>query len=326
MNLNIYDQDMNRISIIGNRYVSCLWEEGYNTVQKFTLELQETEEFRKKIRPDFYVGRNDRKTMMVIKTVQIKYGKIIASGSQATRVLDDVNFVGTIKADSVISDSIKGAYDSSNGYRAVEFAEGNLPDSYDSQISNKSILGLCETMCQSVDVGFRSVRGSGKIFIELYKPEENPNLIYSEKYGNLIVDSITLSTEKQKNYAVVLGAGEGANRTRVDVDVTNGEDRREIIVDAKDLQVEDGETDSEYRARLYARGLEKLLENQRTWECAFTPISKDFGSRFDLGDVLTVSLPEYNLKLKARVSKFSQKAQQNKVNTTIEVGDITITR
>lgn len=326
MNLNIYDQDVNRISIIGNRYVSCLWAEGYNTVQKFTLELQETEEFRKKIRPDFYVGRNDRKTMMVIKTVQIKDGKIIASGSQATRVLDDVNFVGTIKANSVISDSIKNAYDSSNGYRAVEFAEGNLPDFYGSQISNKSILNLCETMCQSVDVGFRSVRGSGKIFVELYKPEENPNLIYSEKYGNLIVDSITLSTEKQKNYAVVLGAGEGANRTRVDVDVTNGEDRREIIVDAKDLQVEDGETDSEYRARLYARGLEKLLENQRTWECAFTPISKDFGSRFDLGDILTVSLPEYNLKLKARVSKFSQKAQNNKVNTTIEVGDITITR
>lgn len=326
MNLNLYDQDMNRISIIGNRFVSCLWAEGYNTVQGFTLELQENDDFRKKVRPDCYVGRDDRKTLMVIKTIQIRDGKIIASGSQATRVLDDVNFIGTINADSVIADSIKGAYESSSKYKKVEFSEGTLSDTYGSQISNKSMLELCETMCQSADVGFRAVRGNGQILIEFYKPAENPNLVYSEKYGNLIVNSITLSTENQKNYAVVLGEGEEENRTRVDVDITAGEDRREIIVDAKDIQKEDGESDTEYRQRLYARGAEKLLEKKRTWECAFTPIAKDFGTRFDLGDILIVPLPEYGLKLKSRVAKFSQKAQNNKIITTIEVGDITITR
>lgn len=326
MNLNLYDQDLNRIAIIGSRFVSCLWAEGYNTVQPFSLELQETDEYRRKVRPDCYVGRDDRKTLMVIKTVQIKDGKITASGAQAQRVLKDVNFIGSISKDSVICQAVKSAYDAGSKYRAVEFSSGTLPDTYGSQISNKSITELCETMCQSADVGFRAVRGDHQILIEFYRPEENPNLVYSEKYGNLIIKSVTLSTANEKNYAVVLGAGEEESRVRVDVDMAGENDRREMIVDARDLQPEEGETDEAYRERLRVRGMEKLLEKQRTWECAFSPIAKDFGTRFDLGDILTIPLPDYGLRLQARVAKFTQKSQNNKTTTTIEVGEITVTR
>lgn len=326
MNLNLYDQDLNRIAIIGSRFVSCLWAEGYNTVQPFSLEIQETDEYRRKVRPDCYVGRDDRKTLMVIKTVQIKDGKITASGAQAQRVLKDVNFIGSIPKDSVICQAVKSAYDAGSKYRAVEFPSGTLPDTYGSQISNKSIAELCETMCQSADVGFRAVRGDHQILIEFYRPEENPNLVYSEKYGNLIIKSVTLSTANEKNYAVVLGAGEEESRVRVDVDMAGENDRREMIVDARDLQPEEDETDEAYRERLRARGMEKLLEKQRTWECAFSPIAKDFGTRFDLGDILTIPLPDYGLRLQARVAKITQKSQNNKTTTTIEVGEITVTR
>ena len=42
MRLNLYDKDLNRIAVIGSQYVSCLWSEGYNTTQPFTMELRET--------------------------------------------------------------------------------------------------------------------------------------------------------------------------------------------------------------------------------------------------------------------------------------------
>ena len=76
MNLNLYDENLNRIAIIGGQYVSCLWSEGYNTIENFALELIETDEYKKKIAVDCYVGRDDRKTLMVIKAVQISDGKI----------------------------------------------------------------------------------------------------------------------------------------------------------------------------------------------------------------------------------------------------------
>lgn len=326
MKLNLYDEQLNRISIIGDRFVSCMWSEGYNTVQSFTVELQATEDYKKKVKPDCYVGRDDRKTLMVIKTVQVRRGLIVASGKQAARCLDDVPFIGTIEAGAMVDTSIKEAYDAGGKFALFEFAAPGLGISYGHQISNKSILKLCETMCQDTDVGFRAVRGGGRITVEFYQPTENPNLVFSERFGNLTVDTVTLSTENLKNHAIILGAGEGEDRTRTEVDLSDGAQKRSIIIDARDITREEGETEESYTARLTARGYEKLLEQKETWECAFTPAGTDFGTRYDLGDILTVLLPDYGLKLRARVARFTQKTQKNQTKTTIEVGTITIVR
>lgn len=326
MNLNLYDADLNRIAIIGEQYISCLWSEGYNTIENFSLELIATDEYKRKISVDCYVGRTDRETLMVIKTVQISGGKIVASGKQATRVLDDVPFIGTIESGSDIDTAVINAYNNSDQYRNVEFSSTSLGVEYNHQISNKSFSELCQTMCQSEDVGFRAIRDNGSVIVEFYQPTENENLVFSENFGNLSVDSVSISSENYKNYAIVLGEGEGDNRTKVFVDLTNGGERRSLIVDAKDLQLEDGETIDNYKERLVSRGIEKLLERTKTFSCDFTPYAYDFGKKYDLGDVLTIYLTDYGITLKARVARFTQKSQENKTETTIQVGQITIKR
>ena len=326
MKLNLYDIELNRIAIIGEQFVSCLWTEGYNTPQSFTLELQETPEYRAKVKPDYYIGRDDRKTLMVIKTVQFSGGRVIASGKQATRVLDDVIFVGTIPAGSRVTSSIKNAYDQSGKFPSVEILASDITAKYPGQTSHKTILELCTLMCTSQDVGIRAKRQGKTIAMEFYQPEANPNLVFSANYGNLTVEGITLSTENEKNYAVVLGEESAENRVRVYVDLTGGEQKRAIIVDARDLQREEGEAEEAYHARLYARGLEKLLEKTKTWACAFTPSASDFGVRYDLGDIVTILLQEYGLKMQARITRITQKAQKNTTKTTVEVGKITIAR
>ena len=326
MNLSLYDKDLNRVAIIGGQYISCLWSEGYNTIENFTLELVETDEYKKKVAVDCYVGRDDRNTLMIIKTVQFGNGKIVASGKQATRVLGDVSFIGTISSGSNIDTSVINAYNNSDKYRGVEFINTSLGVKYHHQISNKSFSELCETMCQSEDVGFRAKRGAGNVLIEFYQPGEKENLVFSEKFGNLTVNSVSISSENYKNYAIVLGEGDGDSRTKVVIDLTNGEERRDLIVDARDLQSEDGETAESYRERLTTRGFENLIERTQTFSCAFTPYSSDFGKKYDLGDVLTVYLTDYGITLKARVAKFTQKSQNNRTITEIVVGKITIKR
>lgn len=326
MKINLYDENLRRIAIIDERFVSCLWSEGYNTTENFTLELQETEEYRKKIKVDYYIGRNDRKTLMVIKSVSIANKKIVVSGNQATKVLGDVAFVGTIDANSRIDTAIEASYNKSNRFPNVEIVSGTISDEYNHQISNKSFLTLCESMCQSKDVGFRAVKDNGTIKIEFYKPEMNPSLVFSQKFGNLTLDSINISTQGFKNYAIVLGEGEGENRIRVDVDNTNGNERRELIVDAKDIQKEDGETEGKYNARLAARGVEKLLQCQKVFDCIFIPLGKDFGNKYNLGDILTILLPEYEMKIQSRVVRFTQKVQNNQTTTSVDVGNLTIKR
>ena len=326
MNLNLYDRNLKRIAVIESRYVSCMWSEGYNSTQPFTMELQASDEYKQKVQPDCYVGRDDRKTMMVIKTVKVKDGRIVASGKQATRCLDDVVFEGTIPAGRLLADSIKGAYDESYGYENFEFAPPNLPVVYDHQISNKSILLLLETMCQDTDTGFRVVRANGKLRVEFYRPEINYKLKLAQSYGNMRVDEVTLSTENKKNFAIVLGEGEGDARFRVYVDFSSGEQKRSMFVDARDVLREENESDDSYSARLYARGVEQLLTKQGTWECALTPLGTEFGTRYDLGDIVTVLLPDYGMKIQSRIQRFTQQSQNNKIDTIVEVGNITITR
>ena len=326
MRLKVYDAQLAQIAIIGGNFISVMWSEGYNTIEPFSLELQATDALKQKIRPDCYVGRDDRKTLMVIKTVQIQDGKIIATGKQAARCLDDVPFVGTIEKGSEVAAGIRTAWESGDGYEGFTFAESGPEAVYDHQISNKSIRELCETMCQDADIGFRTVRSAGIVKVELYQPEENPNLKYSETLGNLTVESITLSTENLKNHAIVLGTGEGEDRARAEIDNSNGGQRLSMIVDARDITREETDTDASYQEKLLARGNEKLREKTKTWECVFTPLASDFGSRFDLGDILTVLLTDYDLKLKARVARFTQIEQNNQTQTTIEVGKITIVR
>lgn len=326
MNLSVYDKELNRVAIIGNRYISCLWSEGYNTVENFSLELNATEEYKKKIKTDYYVGRSDRKTAMVIKAVQAKDGKIIATGKQAARVMADASFIGTIASGSMIDTSVKNAYNNSNKCRNLEFLETDLQIPYNHQISNKSILDLCQIMGQSEDIGFKVEKNGALLQAFFYKPEINPNLVFSEKFGNISVDSLAFSTERLKNYAIVLGEGEGDKRKKAYVDVTNGADRLDLIVDASDIQKEDGETEESYNDRLVSRGIERLLESKEVFSCAFHPHEKDFGVKYDLGDILTVYLTDFGVKLQARVSRFTQKSQNNKIETTIEVGQIVIKR
>lgn len=326
MRLNLYSASMERIAVIGGQYLSALWSEGYNTVEPFTMEVRATEENKRKIRPDCFVGRDDRKTLMVIKSVQVKGGRIIASGKQAARCLDDVPFVGTIEKGSPVAGTISDAFTAAGGYPGFRFSDEGPADVYDHQITNKSILELMLAMCQDTDMGFRTIRGGGAVTVGLYKPAENENLKFSEAFGNLTVDSLLLSTENLKNHAIVLGAGEGENRARVEVDKSQGGQKLSMIVDARDIIREDTDTDESYNEKLMARGEEKLRERTRTWECAFTPLAVDFGTRYDLGDVLTVILQDYDLKLRARVTRFTQKGQKNQITTTIEVGEITVVR
>lgn len=326
MRLNIYDKDLNRICIVGENYKSCLWNEGYNSVEPFTLELNSIDEYRQKIKEDFYVGRSDRPTLMVIKDIVSNKDTIVISGKQATRVLDDVAFIGTIAEGGRIDEKIKTAYNGSNKYYNLFIDDSDLGETYDHQISNKSMLELCQTMCEDKDIGFKVVRSEKKCLLQFYKPTKRDNLVFSERFKNLTLKEISISNDMEKNYAIVLGQGEGENRIRVDVDISGGLQRKELIIDARNSQKDEDESQSDYEERLRVEGLEKLLETTAKRAYSFFPNVGDFGTKYDLGDILEIRLPEFNSTLTARVVRFSEKSQGNISEISVEVGKILVKR
>ncbi len=141
--------------------------------------------------------------------------------------------------------------------------------------------------------------------------EENSWAVFSNAFCN--VRSVTYGRDNSsyRNFAYVAGAGEGEERILVTVDLREaGEPRREIWVDARDLQEEDGEGNKilpeAYRAQLVQRGKEKLAEYRlaETVEISIDPNANLIYRRdFDLGDYCTYVNTELCISADKRITE-----------------------
>lgn len=328
--MNIYDTTLNLVANIRGMYRSLYWQEGYNDVGSFTIELPTTNYLKSKLQTDYYVKKSDRNAIMIIKTVQMNDNTMVISGKTAEQVLDDVAFIGTIPKGSDISNTLVDEYTANeNQYHHVRVVGGDS-ELYQHQISNKSFLKLLETMCKDCDMGFMSVKNGNYIDIKTYKPIEKlsgngrPLLVFSPERGNIKEPNITMSTMEYKNYAIVLKTQEGQPTKRVDIDWSNGGVRRDLIVYANDTGNDESETNIQEKMR--AVGVEELLKQQELLNVLFSPPPEAFGKLYDIGDILTVALPTYNMQIKARVTKYSLTEAIGKKSIDIGVGNTTIIR
>ena len=118
------------------------------------------------------------------------------------------------------------------------------------------------------------------------------------------------------------GAGEGESRATVTVGLTNatGADRRELYVDARDVQPDEekGETSRSeaYLERLMARGTTKLLEQLRTGSIELTIDAEGLSP----GDVAFCTIPELGYKATVRVADVITQSQSDSTTRTVRLG------
>ena len=107
-----------------------------------------------------------------------------------------------------------------------------------------------------------------------------PPMIFSRRYDNVLELEYTKDVSEYKNCAIVAGQGEGANREIVIVnDNLSGQDRKELFVDARDI--EDG-------TNLADRGKSKLAENTIIESFEATIDTESYRVEWDLGDFVTI--------------------------------------
>jgi ribosomal 50S subunit-recycling heat shock protein len=119
--------------------------------------------------------------------------------------------------------------------------------------------------------------------------------------------------------AIVAGAGEGSKRVTVTAMIGNptGTERRELYVDARNEQPEEGETTNAYKQKLTQIGLQRLAETLKVETLNFLVKESD---DVKLGDIINVSLDEFDISLQARVVEEQILNQNNTTVRTISVG------
>lgn len=152
--------------------------------------------------------------------------------------------------------------------------------------------------------------------------------IFSNSFYNIRNVVYNRNSNAYKNVAYVAGAGEGAERIIVTVDVRSpGEERRELWVDARDLQPKDDEGNqiptSVYQAQLIQRGKEKLAEYRKV-ETINSGIDATanliYKKDFDLGDYCTYVNTEINISTNKRITEIMETYEGGAMELAVTFG------
>lgn len=156
----------------------------------------------------------------------------------------------------------------------------------------------------------------------------NNFITFSSNFGNIKNPSVEVDTSNFKNYALVGGSGDGADRIYQVVDLSSGSYKKKIFIDAKDETYDTKtQTLAEYKNNLYQRGVEKLLNYQTINNITFDSSNSSYVylTDYDLGDKCDVLIDSLQLALECRIIAIYEVFKENKHTIELEFGEKKLT-
>lgn len=319
MNLFVFDKSLTPIAIIDD-YISLIWTDRYQQCGDFELCIPANSDASKIIQQDYYLWSSNSEHVMVIEKIAISStaeegGTATISGRSLESILDrriiwgrktlSGNFQNGVKAllnENVISPSNKSR--KIDNFIFEESTDSAITDlTINAQYTGDNLYDTICSICADRGIGFKvTLSDENKFVFKLYAgvnrsyaQSDNPWVIFSPKFDNIISTNYLESRSGLKNVTLVGGEGEGRDRRYTAVGNAVGMDRREMFTDARDISsdTEDGGTlpDDEYISQLRQRGKEDLAENIEIMsfegEAETTTMFK-YGEDFFNGDIVQV--------------------------------------
>jgi len=332
--LSFFSPELTHVFDLG-KYKSLRWRPMYDKPGEF--ELHTSPSLFNMVEKGQLVLRSDRRKETVkVEGVEIESGNLIITGRFLSVTLADAaittiyNFNGTIEA--AMRQLVTEQYGRIARTLPMELAPaGGFPATIQAQVSLKNLLTVLQAMAKAGGLGFRVYADpeAQTLVFEIYAgvdrtetQEVNERVTFSDVYFNIDQPRYYENEADYKNYAIVCGAGEGLDRTIVEVDRTAGEDRRELLVDARDLS-QGEQTAAQYEAVLRQRGIEKLDEHNRiqSFEAGIKSSSQfKYKVDWDLGDIVTGKQTAWGVSMDQRVAEVEEVYENDAMTVTPTLG------
>lgn len=336
MQLRIYNKSWVAIDEV-EALESVIWTDRYDEQGDFEIYTAINSKNISIFQDGFFVSMSKSEHSMIINSVDIKtnieFGnKLIVRGVS----LESILYKRIVWNQTILSGNLQTEIERllneniispTETYRQIpNFVFQESTDSritsltVDSQFTGDYIYDVISKLCKQNGIGFKIIRSSeGQYVFSLYSGEDrsyeqlqNPFVVFSPKFDNIISSEYSESSENHRTSALVAGEGEGIDRKTVSIDFpgdeVSGFERREIFVDARDVSsIIDGDplSTEEYEDLLVYRGLMDLLEYRpfKSFE------GKSDASRvytyqedFNLGDIVQTE-NEYEKKGRTRITE-----------------------
>lgn len=318
MELYIYDRATGLVDVL-EAATSIRWRRRYFEPGEMEVHVPATRENLELLAEGRIIRRTDRVEAAVIEGITVDGDDLGVTGRMLSSLLErailsrrymlkgtaEQAMLALIPEGTRVVPELTAAKETGIGGGTVEL-----------QATYKNLLAVEERLSRVSGFGFRVRYEPGAMTFEVYAgmdrsvlQQERPVVIFSDEFGNLADPKYIGMSTGYKNKAYVAGEGEGTDRTVVVVDLSEGEEVRELYVDARDLQRDENITDEEYQAMLYQRGLEKLAEQQRVESFEGTGESIEnfaYTDDWDLGDIVTVYHAALGLIMHERVTEVEE--------------------
>lgn len=311
-------------------YQSAIFTRRYQAAGDFELYIPASQEMLALLKSATYVTRaDDTSCAGIIEKLTIEQNAetgdfLIASGPDLSALLDrrivwrQTTYSGA--AEKIIRNLVQQAFiepeDASRtvsnfGLAAEIGITQKLRVQYTGDFVGESIAAICKTIKCGYRVNFDLLQK--KFIFELYQGEdrsynqsENPFVVFSSNFENLLASTYSQDAAASKNVAQVAGEGQGNERVKVTVGTATGIDRRETFVDALQTSDNGGELDlATYQAVLRESGTQSLAELIPVEEIDGEVIPNynyTLGVDFFLGDIVEV-VNDYGTQMSPRVTE-----------------------
>lgn len=345
--ITVFQVDNNTFEALGDisQYTSLIWPDAYNGYAQFELWAPITPDNANLLKRKNIIwcgGENAAVIEIVKATVDDKGEKIYdIKGRTLEKYLTERMINGTYSgsghASTLMYDMVdKNAIHPSNANRKIPY----LVNATDKQVGNEisqyqktggALYDALYQMASESDIGFSVLFDprNKRLVFEVRKgadrtqdnDEGNDPVVFSTELEDVLSSEYYGNIQDEKNVALVQGEDKGTARKSVLVGKVDayGFDRKELYVDARDLQSEvfnaDGTstplTPAQYLEVLTQRGNEKLSECEiiETFEAQirqFGDIQYEFGVDYVKGDKVTVIDEQLGVIVSARITNVEE--------------------
>ena len=254
MQLRIYNSDLELQGITENQ-TSVIWSRKYYECGNFSVVLPITDDNIRLYKIGNIVSKRDSIEAGVIEDLQIHESydehSITASGRFLSSYMDRRLIRPIFKFDGLVEVAMRTILTNAEEIPLVELGElQGFTDEVTFQATYKDLLAYETKLAKAAGLGFRFRPDfeEKKIYFEVYQGLDKSRnqtdrafVEFSDKFDNLEEADARLNNQLYKNVAYVGGQGRGDERVYVTVgdDTLEGLVRRELFVDARDIQEED---------------------------------------------------------------------------------------
>lgn len=329
MRMEIINHKFERLGVI-NKFNMIQYNPKYSSIGSFELSCALNEENKSLIVEDNILWIEDEYAGVIQYIDKSSDNEIKAKGKLLSVVLNWRTVIKTYEANKlttgIFEELVRLNFMADDerkieGFTFINNVIDNTAIRY--QVTGKSLSDIFQPLSETYDIGYEVYLNMEEKAFEftLFRGKDltignkdgNKPVIFGTDFNNILKSEYVSDNNNYRNVAYVAGEGEGENRVVVEVKQTEsaGFFRREIVVDARDIQKANSisrMTDEEYNELLQQRGKEKLSEFRKV-ESYDAELMSDartgfvYGKDYFLGDTVSVVDKNLGVILSAKITE-----------------------